>query len=181
MFSEREVCVGSRGFASLPAENLGTPEPQMPAFDHQPRPYSGIPKEEVLSLRRKHLSPGWHPHPFPEPANIDKHLSFSPLKPTNSQPTAMRRELSIGSNMLERIFCSSCMRHTYDGQHLCDSSQYFFWLFALRVASCMSLALAVRKALEPSTPGESAAFHKDLETILEPTVSTEQLSGGVPE
>lgn len=52
------LAAGFRSFASLPAESQTTPDPQMPPFDHQPRPYSGIPKEEVLRLRKQHLSPG---------------------------------------------------------------------------------------------------------------------------
>lgn len=41
----------------------------MPAFDHQPRPYTGISKDEVLSLRKQHLNPAIYHH-FKKPVMI---------------------------------------------------------------------------------------------------------------
>jgi len=32
--------------------------PQLPPFEHTPAPYDGPPKEEVLALRKRFLSPG---------------------------------------------------------------------------------------------------------------------------
>ena len=32
-------------------------QPQLPPFDHQPQPYTGLPKDEVLALRKQFLNP----------------------------------------------------------------------------------------------------------------------------
>jgi alanine-glyoxylate transaminase/(R)-3-amino-2-methylpropionate-pyruvate transaminase len=39
--------------------------PQLPPFEHTPAPYDGPPKEEVLSLRKRFLSPGAPRRPRP--------------------------------------------------------------------------------------------------------------------
>lgn len=43
--------------------------PEMPAFDFQPEPYTGLPAEEVMRLRQEHLSPGIF-HYYKEPLMI---------------------------------------------------------------------------------------------------------------
>lgn len=52
-----------RGFASVPVEEASqTHAPagnmEMPAFDFTPPAYNGPSKEEVLRMRKQHLSPG---------------------------------------------------------------------------------------------------------------------------
>lgn len=46
----------ARGFASQPAAD-DSKLPQLPPFDYMPLPYTGPPKEEVLALRKRFLSP----------------------------------------------------------------------------------------------------------------------------
>lgn len=59
-----------RAFASQPATALNEkPPPLLPPFSYQPQPYTGPSKEEVLSLRKKYLSPCLFHH-FREPVMI---------------------------------------------------------------------------------------------------------------
>lgn len=52
------VALLGRAFASQPASALHEkPPPQLPPFSYEPQPYTGPSKEEVLSLRKKYLSP----------------------------------------------------------------------------------------------------------------------------
>jgi alanine-glyoxylate transaminase/(R)-3-amino-2-methylpropionate-pyruvate transaminase len=52
------VALLGRAFASQPATALHEkPPPLLPPFSYQPQPYTGPSKEEVLSLRKKYLSP----------------------------------------------------------------------------------------------------------------------------
>lgn len=46
-----------RAFASEPATAHEKTPPELPPFNYQPQPYIGPSKEEVLSLRKKFLSP----------------------------------------------------------------------------------------------------------------------------
>lgn len=50
--------VAARGMSSLPAQESLLGSPELPAFDFTPPPYTGPPKEEVLSMRKQYLSPG---------------------------------------------------------------------------------------------------------------------------
>ncbi|MDF1813562.1 MAG: aminotransferase class III-fold pyridoxal phosphate-dependent enzyme [Verrucomicrobiales bacterium] len=45
---------------------MSKPKSQLPAFSHQPKPYTGLSKSEVLKLRKKHLTPAlitYHDNP----------------------------------------------------------------------------------------------------------------------
>ena len=42
--------------ASMPA--AAPQEPQLPPFRHEPHPYTGPSKADVLAMRKQHLSPG---------------------------------------------------------------------------------------------------------------------------
>ena len=49
----------ARGFAAVPEEAAtSASEPQLPPFDYEPPPYTGISKEETYRLRKEHLNPG---------------------------------------------------------------------------------------------------------------------------
>mmetsp|Transcript_13417 Transcript_13417/g.40573 ORF Transcript_13417/g.40573 Transcript_13417/m.40573 type:complete len:476 (+) Transcript_13417:143-1570(+) len=59
-----------RSFASVPEEAVSSSTaPQMPAFDYSPPAYTGPSKEEVLRMRKQHLSPAMFTH-FKEPVMI---------------------------------------------------------------------------------------------------------------
>lgn len=54
----RLAAIAWRGAAGQAAP-VDSPEgPALPPFDYQPPAYTGPPKEEVLALRKQHLSPG---------------------------------------------------------------------------------------------------------------------------
>lgn len=55
----RQLYPAVRAFASQPAlQDEAQTRRQMPPFEHRPAPYSGPSKEEVMVLRKRHLSPG---------------------------------------------------------------------------------------------------------------------------
>ena len=73
-----------REFASVPEEAvLNSRGPRMPAFDYSPPEYNGPSKQEVLRLRKHHLSPG------------ETHTMRAPALPSQQIPYHMRLRAPI--------------------------------------------------------------------------------------
>lgn len=98
-------------FASVPEEAvLNSRGPRMPAFDYSPPEYTGPSKQEVLHMRKHHLSPG-EMHTMPAPALPSQQSPFhmrlrAPAAPaSNRQSEPGRARQANRLYMQHRLIC----------------------------------------------------------------------------